>query len=114
MENFNKIIEYVKSSCWHDDTDTEIIISKAKEIFTIITEGKTKKKFLYRLCGQTGSGKTTQLLGAVEKVVGAKSLNPVVLGVRTCSESHPKYQYFKNNFPNFWTYHFQSQFIMYS
>ena len=100
MENFNKIINYVKSSCWADDTDTEVVIKKAKEVFSSITLGKTKKRYLYRLCGQTGSGKTTQLLGAVEKVVSTKSLNPVILGVRSCAEAHPKYEYFKNNFPH--------------
>ena len=100
MENFDKIIDYVKSSCWNDDTSTDIVIQKAKEVFDNITVGKTKQKFLYRLCGQTGSGKTTQLLGAVEKVVNTKSLDPVVLGVRSCAEVHPKYEYFKNNFPH--------------
>lgn len=99
MENYNKIIKYVKSSCWLDDTDTSIVIEKAKEIFDTISKGKTKKKFLYRLCGQTGSGKTTQLLESVQQVINTLGLNPVVLGVRTCAEAHPKYEYFKNNFP---------------
>ncbi len=99
MKNFIKIIEYVKSSCWQDDTQTDVIIEKANEVFKAITIGKTKSNFLYRLCGQTGSGKTTQLLEAVGKVIESQKLNPVVLGVRTCAEYHPKYEYFKENFP---------------
>ena len=54
---------------------------------------------LYRLCGQTGSGKTTQLLTSVEKFIDEQKLNPVVLGVRSCAEYHPNYEYFKQNFP---------------
>lgn len=99
MKHYEKIIEYVNSSCWPDDTPTNLVIDKAKEVFNTITAEKTKKKFLYRLCGQTGSGKTTQLLGAIEKVVEVQNLNPVVLGVRTCATAHPKYEQFKHNFP---------------
>ena len=99
MKGFNKIIEYVKSTCWTDDTDISIVIEKAHEIFNTLIAGKTKKKILYRLCGQTGSGKTTQLLEAVNKVVETQQLNPVVLGVRSCAEAHPNYEYFKTNFP---------------
>lgn len=99
MKNFEKIIEYVKDTCWFDDTETDVIIHKAHDVFNSLISGKTKKKFLYRLCGQTGSGKTTQLLDAVQKVINDDKLNPVVLGVRTCAEAHPKYEYFKANFP---------------
>lgn len=99
MKNFNKIVEYVNSSCWQDNTKTNVVLEKAQEVFGKITHGKTKKKFLYRLCGQTGSGKTTQLLPAVKRVAEVQNLNPVVLGVRTCAEFHPNYEYFKNNFP---------------
>ena len=99
MENFNKFIEYVKSSCWFDDTDTSVVVSTAEKVFSDLTQNKTKKKMLYRLCGQTGSGKTTQLLASVEKIIDEQGLNPVVLGVRSCAEYHPKYEYFKQNFP---------------
>lgn len=99
MKNFDKIIEYVNSSCWKDHTKTCIIIEKAQEIFNRLIDGKTKKKFLYRLCGQTGSGKTTQLLPAVKRVAEVQNLKPVVLGVRTCAQAHPNYEYFKDHFP---------------
>ena len=99
MTNFDKLIEYVKTTSWIDDTDPSIIISQAEKVFNDISANKTKRKFLYRLCGQTGSGKTTQLLGAVQKFIDEQELNPVVLGVRTCAEYHPDYEYFKQNFP---------------
>lgn len=100
MSNFDKIIDYVKSTCWIDDTETDVIIEKAKEVFNNMIQGKTKKKLLYRLCGQTGSGKTTQLLSSVERIVADQNLNPVVLGVRSCAEAHPKYENFKKDFPS--------------
>ena len=28
MKSFNKIIEYVKSTCWADDTDISIVIEE--------------------------------------------------------------------------------------
>lgn len=99
MENFNKLIDYVNTTSWTDDTETSVIVSQAEKVFNTLSNGKTKKKFLYRLCGQTGSGKTTQLLASVEKFIDEQNLNPVVLGVRTCAEYHPNYEYFKQNFP---------------
>lgn len=101
MEDFKKVIEYVKTSCWLDDTDTEVVVAQAKQAFEDLTNGKnkTQKKKLYRLCGQTGSGKTTQLLASVERFIAEQDLNPVVLGVRSCAEYHPKYEEFKQNFP---------------
>ena len=99
MENYNKLIEYVKTTSWTDDTETDVIISQAKKVFNDLTKDKTKKKMLYRLCGQTGSGKTTQLLASVESFIDSQNLNPVILGVRSCAEYHPKYEYFKQNFP---------------
>ena len=60
-------------------------------------EGKTKRKFLYRICGQSGSGKTTQVLSSIEKLVN-ENYNPVIIGVRSCAEAHPKYEYFKANY----------------
>ena len=99
MEFFNKFIEYVKTTCWFDDTETSIVISQAEKVFNVMIENKTRSKILYRLCGQTGSGKTTQLLSAVEHVTLDLNLNPVVLGVRSCAEYHPKYEEFKKNFP---------------
>ena len=99
MEEFKKVIEYVKTTCWLDDTDTDVIISQAQKVFLDLIKNKTKKKMLYRLCGQTGSGKTTQLLASVEKLISDQKLNPVVLGVRSCAEYHPDYEYFKQNFP---------------
>ena len=100
MENYKKVIEYVKTTCWDDDTDIDIIIKQAHKVFNNIIENKTKLKVLYRLCGQTGSGKTTQLLTAVQKNIDDLKLNPVVLGVRSCAEAHPKYEEFKNYFPS--------------
>lgn len=99
MKNFQKILNYVRNTCWFDDTDDAVVVSQAEKVFKNISVGKTKKRFLYRLCGQTGSGKTTQLLGAVEQIITEENLNPVVIGVRSCAEAHPKYEYFKSNFP---------------
>ena len=99
MDNFNKIVEYVKTTCWQDDTETDVVISQAKKVFESMVVNKTKKKFLYRICGQSGSGKTTQLLSSLEKMLN-EQYNPVVLGVRSCAEAHPKYEYFKSNFPS--------------
>jgi len=99
MERFTKFIEYANSTSWKDNTDPSVIIEQAKKVFNDITEGKTQMKKLYRLCGQTGSGKTTQLLTSVEKITVEQNLNPVVLGVRSCAEYHPDYEYFKQNFP---------------
>ena len=99
MDRFEKLVNYVKSTCWLDDTDTDIVILKAKEVFEKMSKNKTKAKILYRLCGQTGSGKTTQLLSSVEKAVYEQELNPVILGVRSCAEAHPKYEEFKRDFP---------------
>ena len=56
MEDYNKILDYVNSTCWLDNTETAVIIKKAHEVYNTIIQGKTRKKFLYRLCGQTGSG----------------------------------------------------------
>lgn len=99
MKNYEKLVEYVRGTCWFDDTEIEVVIQKAKVVYEGLIINKTKKKKLYRLCGQTGSGKTTQLLDAVSKVADDENLNPVILGVRTCAEAHPKYEYFKANFP---------------
>ena len=99
MEKYIKLIEYVKTTSWIDDTDIDVIISQAEKVFNDLTKDKTKKKMLYRLCGQTGSGKTTQLLASVESFIDSQNLNPVVLGVRSCAEYHPDYEYFKQNFP---------------
>lgn len=99
MENYKKLIEYVNTTTWTDNTNIDVIISQAEKVFEDLTENKTKIKKLYRLCGQTGSGKTTQLLASVEKFIGFQNLNPMVLGVRTCAEYHPDYEYFKQNFP---------------
>ena len=99
MEKYNKLIDYVKTTCWFDDTDTSVIIEQAHKVFNEMIKDKTKLKVLYRLCGQTGSGKTTQLLASVEKVIDETGLKPVVLGVRSCAEAHPKYEEFKKNFP---------------
>ena len=100
MDKFEKLVDYVKTTCWQDDTDTNTIITQAKKIYEQIIAHKTRKKVLYRLCGQTGSGKTTQLLACVEKVINEQQLNPVILGVRSCAEAHPQYEYFKENFPS--------------
>ena len=99
MENYKKVIEYAKTTSWKDDTEIDVIISQAHKVFEDISKDKTKKKMLYRLCGQTGSGKTTQLLTSVEEFIDEQKLNPVVLGVRSCAEYHPNYEYFKQNFP---------------
>ena len=99
MENFNQVIEYVKNSCWIDDTDTNVVIQTAHKVFEEIIVGKTKGKTLFRLCGQTGSGKTSQLLSTFEKIFEEKNTNPVIIGVRTCAEAHPKYEEFKATFP---------------
>lgn len=99
MERYEKLVEYVKTTCWADDTEIDVIINQAEKVFNKMVENKTKRKMVYRLCGQTGSGKTTQLLTSVEKFIGERNLNPVILGVRSCAEAHPKYEYFKNNFP---------------
>ena len=98
MERFNKIVEYVKTTCWEDDSDIEIIIAQAHKVFNEIIVNKTKKKMLYRLCGQTSSGKTSQLLSTVEKHTQEQRLNPVVLGVRSCAEAHPNYEELKKQF----------------
>lgn len=100
MGKFNQVIEYIKSTCWQDDTDTSVIISKAHEVFNEITLSKTKGKKLFRICGQTGSGKTSQLLSTFERINAEKGINPVILGVRTCAEVHPKFEEFKANFPS--------------
>ena len=89
--DFNLIIDYVNNSPWLDTSDEKIIIEKAYEVYKKITINKTKEKILYRLCGQTGSGKTTQLLKMMEEYCKNKNLNPVILGVRVCSEYHPLY-----------------------
>ena len=89
--DFNIIIDYVNNSPWLDNTDTKIIIEKAYLVYNSIIQNKTKEKVLYRLCGQTGSGKTTQLLKMSEAYCRKKNYNPVVLGVRVCSEFHPNY-----------------------
>lgn len=99
MEKFLKFIEYANSTTWKDNTDPDVIIEQAKKVFNDMTQGKTQKKILYRLCGQTGSGKTTQLLTSVERITQEQNLNPVVLGVRSCAEYHPDYEFFKQNFP---------------
>jgi hypothetical protein len=99
MDRYNKLIDYVKTTCWIDDTDTDVIIKQAHKVYNEMIKDKTKEKILYRLCGQTGSGKTTQLLASVEKVISEAGFNPVILGVRSCAEAHPKYEEFKNNFP---------------
>ena len=100
MENFKKIIDYVNTTCWEDDTDIDVIIAQAKKVFINLTQDKTKKKMLYRLCGQTGSGKTTQLLTSVAKLIAIQDLNPVVLGVRFCAEYHPLYEQLKQTIPS--------------
>ena len=100
MERFHKLVEYVKTTCWLDNTDINIIIEQAHKVFNEITVNKTKKKKLYRLCGQTGSGKTSQLLATIEKLTDEQNLNPVVLGVRTCAEFHPNFEEFKKQFPS--------------
>ena len=99
MKNYNKLIEYVNTTSWTDNTETSVIILQAKKVFNDLTKDKTKKKMLYRLCGQTGSGKTTQLLASVEKFINLQNLNPVILGVRSCAEYHPDYEQFKQNIP---------------
>ena len=99
MDKFNQVIEYVKTTCWLDDTETSIVIKQAHKVFNEISPGKTKAKTLYRLCGQTGSGKTSQLLSTFEKIFEEKNINPVIIGVRTCAEAHPKYEEFKEKFP---------------
>ena len=99
MERFLKFIDYANTTSWKDDTDPSIIIAQAEKVFNDMSKGKTQKKMLYRLCGQTGSGKTTQLLTSVEQFIAEQDLNPVVLGVRSCAEYHPDYEYFKQNFP---------------
>lgn len=100
MDKFNQVIKYVKSTCWQDDTDTNVIVSQAHKVFNEISSGKTKQKILYRICGQTGSGKTSQLLSTFEKINVEKNINPVILGVRTCAEVHPRYEEFKTSFPS--------------
>ena len=99
MENYKKLVEYVKTTTWTDNTAIDVIVSQAKKVYQDLIIGKTKKKMLYRLCGQTGSGKTTQLLASVENFIESQNLNPVILGVRTCAEYHPDYELFKQNFP---------------
>lgn len=99
MDKFNQVIEYVKTTCWQDDTETSTVIKQAHEVYNKISSGKTKAKILYRLCGQTGSGKTSQLLSTFEKINAEKNINPVVLGVRSCADVHPRYEEFKENFP---------------
>jgi len=99
MCNFKNIINYVKQTCWIDDTDEAIIISQAQKVFEELIPGKTKSKLLYRICGQSGSGKTTQLLASLEKITFEEKLNPVVLGVRSCAKAHPLYNKFQENFP---------------
>lgn len=100
MDKFNQVIEYVKRTCWQDDTETSVVIEQAHKVFNEISSGKTKANILYRICGQTGSGKTSQLLSNFERINIEKNINPVILGVRTCAEYHPKYEYFKANFPS--------------
>lgn len=100
MDKFNQVIEYVKTTCWQDDTETSVVIKQAHKVFDEITPNKTKAKILHRICGQTGSGKTSQILSTFEKISAEKNINPVILGVRTCAEYHPKYEYFKANFPS--------------
>lgn len=99
MDKFINIINYVKTTCWIDNTDIDVIISQAKKVFNDITKEKTKIKKIYRLCGQTGSGKTTQLLSSVEKFINEQELNPVIIGVRSCAEYHPKYDELKQTVP---------------
>ena len=99
MEKFKKLVDYANTTSWLDDTEIDVIVSQAEKVFETMSKNKTKKKMLYRLCGQTGSGKTTQLLASVETFIAEQELNPVVLGVRSCAEAHPKYEYFKQNFP---------------
>jgi len=89
--DFNTIIDYVNNSPWLDNTDPKIIIEKAYQVYNEIIKNKTKNKILYRLCGQTGSGKTTQLLKMMQEYCSKKNLNPVIVGVRVCSEAHPHY-----------------------
>lgn len=89
---YKKVIDYIKTSPWPDDTDTNTIIKQAHKVYEDITKNKTKGKKLYRLCGQTGAGKTTQLLGAFEKYIEHENIDPLIVGVRTCSEYHPNYE----------------------
>ena len=98
MINFENVVEYVKSSCWADDTDTSVVISQAHKVYEKMIINKTKRNCLYRICGQSGSGKTTQLLASIEKLTTEKE-NPVIIGVRSCADAHPKYEFFKENFP---------------
>ena len=54
MENYKKLIEYVNTTTWTDNTNIDVIISQAEKVFENLTKNKTKIKKLYRLCGQTG------------------------------------------------------------
>ena len=95
MQDIINFLNYVNSTCWQDNTSFYKLEQIAQQVFFDITKNKTKQKKLYRLGGQTGSGKTTQLLFAVENYLTLKKQNPVVIGVRTCSKYHPRYEQIK-------------------
>lgn len=89
---FKTIIDYVcNKTPWKDNTNEDVIITKAKQAFDDMKKDYTKEKKLYRICGQTGSGKTSQMLYALEYYTSQVNKKPVILGVRNCASYHPNY-----------------------
>ena len=101
MQGLAKVFNYVKVSCWEDDTQDEVVVAQAQKAFKDLTAQAefTKFKLLYRLAGQSGSGKTTQLLPAVSECEKIKGRNPIIIGVRTFVQYHPQYSELLNTVP---------------